>query len=236
MSCSHLLILNRHVFLNTSDCRRAKYSCEWILCGTDIKLWTLLQYGEQADGAARRCNKPQSQRSISHQLVVRKAFLLTSHPEYQTVQSGRSQSRISFLGGVQKVLWQLWVSGPSSADTTGGHRDIKQLREKRRSITSDNCSQNFFFFFLSTAWFLMNMQNKHLLYSEENTWSTQTKRMLECILPDYPTLDSMKIKAFLRESIERKRQIKHVRKTREYETWQSEIWSNMQLLTYTHAI
>lgn len=146
MSCSHLLILNRHVFLNTSDCRRAKYSCEWILCGTDIKLWTLLQYGEQADGAARRCNKPQSQRSISHQLVVRKAFLLTSHPEYQTVQSGRSQSRISFPGGVQKVLWQLWVSGPSSADTTGGHRDIKQLREKRRSITSDNCSQNFFFF------------------------------------------------------------------------------------------
>lgn len=146
MSCSHLLILNRHVFLNTSDCRRAKYSCEWILCGTDIKLWTLLQYGEQADGAARRCNKPQSQRSISHQLVVRKAFLLTSHPENQTVQSGRSQSRISFPGGVQKVLWQMWVSGPSSADTTGGHRDIKQLREKRRSITSDNCSQNFFFF------------------------------------------------------------------------------------------
>lgn len=38
MSCSHLLILNRHVFLNTSNCRRRKYSYEWILCGTDIKL------------------------------------------------------------------------------------------------------------------------------------------------------------------------------------------------------
>ena len=41
--------------------------------------------------------------------------------------------------------------------------------------------------------------------------------MWECILPDYPTLDSMKIKAFLRESREESEGKKHVRKTREYE-------------------
>lgn len=146
MSCSHLLILNRHVFLNTSDCRRAKYSCEWILCGTDIKLWTLLQYGEQADGAARRCNKPQSQRSISHQLVVRKALLLTSHPEYQTVQSGRSLNRITFPGGVQKVC-DSCESAALHLQIRPGAIVISNSSERKDAASPPITAPKLFFFF-----------------------------------------------------------------------------------------
>ena len=134
---------------------------------------------------ARRCNKPQSQRSISHQLVVRKALLLTSHPEYQTVQSGRSLNRISFPGGVQKVC--------DSCESAALHLQIrpgaivKSNSSERKDAASPPITAPKLFFSpplslslslsLSSAWFLMNMQtNICFILRTTKTRNTQIKR------------------------------------------------------------
>lgn len=123
------MILNRHVFLNTTNSRRGKYSYEWVLCGTDIKLRRYYNM-ESTD---MECNKPQSQGSISHQLVVRKMLLwhqIESLKLYKVKTINRITFRTEFRG-----LWQLSNGGPLSAQTTGGHPDIKQ--SKVRNIISN---------------------------------------------------------------------------------------------------
>lgn len=86
------------------------------------------------------CNKPQSQRSISHQLLQLQSWKekkknLSSHisKKKNCTKWARIRNWRSFQAEF-KGLWQLPNSGPSSADTTGGHRDIKQ--PKKRNITS----------------------------------------------------------------------------------------------------
>lgn len=100
MSCSHLLILNRHVFLNTSiTADEEKYSYEWILCGTDIKLGRYCNMESRHTVGGWRCNKPQSDLLA---LLVRKT-LLSHHTHYQTVQSEEHVEK-EFPGTVQRCV------------------------------------------------------------------------------------------------------------------------------------
>lgn len=211
MSCSHVLILNRHVFLNTSNCRRGKYSCEWILCGTDIKLGRYCNMEGRHNSADWRSNKPQSQRPIRLQLVVRKT-LLSYHTHCTKLYKVESMNRTTFQVEF-KGLWQLFDSGPSSKDTTGGKQDIKQ--PKKTNITSNhalNFQQHMALWHTCTA--RQQACKQQLVYSKlhERYYKSilWNEKCTLCILPDYPTLDSMKIKVFLPESKSKNSVIKYM--------------------------
>lgn len=75
MSCSHLLILNRHVFLNTSNCRRGKYSYEWILCRTDIKHGCYCNMESRHTVQTGAAISLRVRDLLANQLVVRKTLL-----------------------------------------------------------------------------------------------------------------------------------------------------------------